>query len=1007
MKSKAVACGLIVALLCGNLPAFAQEDVAETQETEIRFTDVPKEHIAYEAIESLAENGVISGKSEESFAPDDLLKREEFAKILVGAFELAGEENAPMFTDVLAGAWHASYIRTLAASKMVEGVGDGKFGVGMSLSRQDMAVIIKRFLEKENVDLNGGTTIVYADNDKIADYAKDAVEKLSAHDIIVGREDNLWYPADRATRAEAVMAVYNALKFKKEYAASLGKYGPDSQYDGPYDVPKDDRLSELRPTAFNADNYPKLEMAYEDFEDTDYGNLTLGSLPQGVVIEEDTGYDGGNCIKVTGSESATISPQLSYKCEPGELQPGDWVVFSVMMKGEGVAGSGYYTNMVSVYDDKNKWLAESPRTSGFRFNEDSDWFEFQQIVMVKEVANDLNPPQYYSIGLSAYVKNMSGTMYFDNFKLSKLVFPPMDTVLMTPNYKGIVRGEGGIGDIALRVYLNDGGGYYDFDNLRMVNQIADAEHNVIVKSETDDITKVMDVYFSSKDLAMGGDYYIETYIYDKTTGEKIQMRDWPIHKREADFETAIGYDEYGRITKNGEPVFIVAEYVGAPYDKYTSDLVESGDFDVAFHYGMGWYYNWSEEEKGRKYIEKLGENGIGISLSTGNMWLGGGTGEISRRVKDHDDIRGLLSKIVDNFKDLPNLFSYYVWDEKHPVRMGDELEWINRVIESIDLDHPTTAAADAEHKTRPGVYSRTVDFIGYDPYPFTGKPSQDLSLVYDRLMVGKATNPNRPIYLIPQGFFYKTRSGDVSGPSLKEYRNMVFQGLCAGIPMICTYSHSFIQRYPSPGRTPEEEWQIHCDMAEELQYLEPIYLSVLPAPYYEIVGGGEWLNTTARRYNGKSYLFTVNNQGEINSARIYLDGVKSIKGMYSKKTYTADDKGWFDIEWDSYETEIFEYEQADYKSSHAELKRFGLSGFTMADSESEAYFLIPEGTESAEYNCAVSDYAEIFINGEKAQKTGTMALTNLNEIKVKIMSEDGRFKTEKTYPIKWVTGGDK
>ena len=98
-------------------------------------------------------------------------------------------------------------------------------------------------------------------------------------------------------------------------------------------------------------------------------------------------------------------------------------------------------------------------------------------------------------------------------------------------------------------------------------------------------------------------------------------------------------------------------------------------------------------------------------------------------------------------------------------------------------------------------------------------------------------------------------------------------------------------------------------------------------------------------------------------ARIYLDGVTKIKGMYSKKTYTADEAGWFDIEFDKYQTEIFEYEQADYKSSHAELKRFGLSGCVTADSEGEAYFIIPEGIEKAEYKAAVSDYAKVYING--------------------------------------------
>ena len=121
--------------------------------------------------------------------------------------------------------------------------------------------------------------------------------------------------------------------------------------------------------------------------------------------------------------------------------------------------------------------------------------------------------------------------------------------------------------------------------------------------------------------------------------------------------------------------------------------------------------------------------------------------------------------------------------------------------------------------------------------------------------------------------------------------------------------------------------------------------------------------------------------------------------MYSKKTYTADEAGWFDIEFDKYQTEIFEYEQADYKSSHAELKRFGLSGCVTADSEGEAYFIIPEGIEKAEYKAAVSDYAKVYINGNEVQTTGTLDLADLTEIAVKVVSEDGRFETEKIYKV--------
>ncbi len=994
MKSKWIALVLAAVLCIGSVPVLAEETEEFADETKINFSDVSEEDEAYDAVMYLAEQEIITGKSETEFYPQDSIKREEAAKIFVNAFGLSAKDDAPIFYDVPANIWYASYVSVVAAHGFMQGVSETEFGIGNILARQDLAVILKRFLDEGNVDLTGGTSVIYADSTEVSDYAKNAVETLCAKGIIDGREDNLWCPREEATRAETAIAIYRALMFKKEYNDSLGRMAPMSQYDGPYDVPTDDRLSELRPAPFDASALPQMELAYEDFEDSDYGVLTASGFGTVAVFDSENGYESKGCIKVTGSSHA----QMRYKAAPGEFQPGEWLVFTAMVKGEGISGSGDYRNLISVYDDNGKWVTEA----GVKIKKDTEWTECQQLVMVKEVVNALTETEYYTIGLGAYMNNLTGTCYFDNFKLSKVVLPPMDTVLMTPNYKGIVKGDDGVGDIALRAYINDGNGYYDFNNLKLTAQIADQDHNVLLKSESDTITNVMDIYFSSKTLPMGGDYYLETILSDKDSGEELQKRDWALHKREADFETTIGYDEYGRITKNGEPVFPVASYCAAPYAPYVKDFSESGVVDGASHSGVGWYYKYGTSEEYRGYINKLAENGVDMWLNTGDMWLNGSTGEISSRVKNYDDIRGLLTKIVNNFKDLPNLFSYYIWDERNPVRQGDELTWINRIIDSLDLNHPTTCAVDTDQETRPGVYSRTADFLGYDPYPFTGKEDQDLSLIYDRLMVAKQTNPNRPIYLIPQGFWYNKR-GDLRGPNLDELRCMVFQGLCADICMICTYRYG---QTPSPGRTPEEEWEIQKSLYGEIQYLEPIILSVLPAPYYEVKGGGEWLNTIAKRYDGKSYLFTVNNENESKYARIYLDGVNKIQGMYSKKTYTADADGWFTLEFDGYATEIFEYEQADYKSSHAELTRFGLSDCMLADSESDAYFLIPEDMKEAEYNCAISDQAALYINGNKAEKSGKIDLAGLSEIKVKVVSEDGRSMTEKTFPIQRIRRGN-
>ncbi|MBQ2889677.1 MAG: S-layer homology domain-containing protein, partial [Clostridia bacterium] len=500
---------LLIGVMVMPFTASAEELSAET--VKINFVDVAEGSAAYEAVSYLYEQGVINGKSETHFAPDDSLKREEFAKILVNAFDVAQAEAKTIFYDVPVGIWYAPFVSAISASGLMQGISESEFGSGKELTRQDLAVILKRFLDKEGVTLSGGSAVSYADNNEIAAYAKDAVEALCAQGIMDARENNLWKPAAYATRGETAIAVYNAINVKNTYYDSLGRMAPVEQYNGPYDVSTDDRIAELTPKPFDVDNMPQLELAYEDFEDSEYGNLTPPTLGEAAAYDNENAYEGNGCIKLTKAGSASFR----YKTEPGFLQPGDWLVFTAMVKGENISGNGNYRNLITIYDENNKWITEA----GTHIKESTDWTEHQQLIMVKADANQTVYPEYYNISLAAYMNNMTGTCYFDNIKLSKVIFPPMDTVLMTPNYKGIIKGEGGVGDIALRAYISDSNGYYNLDDFTILSRIVDKEKNVLMETQCNTVTSVMDFYFSSDELPMGGDFYLETVLCWKETGQ--------------------------------------------------------------------------------------------------------------------------------------------------------------------------------------------------------------------------------------------------------------------------------------------------------------------------------------------------------------------------------------------------------------------------------------------------------------------------------------------------------
>lgn len=182
----------------------------------ILFDDIDGVEWATVAIHGLADRGIINGKEPRKFAPNDSVTREEFVKILMGAMNMADagyEKNN--FTDVLDNAWYVSYVNIAYENKIVNGIGNSQFGVGSSITRQDMAVMLYNALKYKNADITT-KTLEFADSDKIADYAKDAVSALFGMGAVNGVSATEFDPIGTATRAQAAKVIYGVINHLEE-----------------------------------------------------------------------------------------------------------------------------------------------------------------------------------------------------------------------------------------------------------------------------------------------------------------------------------------------------------------------------------------------------------------------------------------------------------------------------------------------------------------------------------------------------------------------------------------------------------------------------------------------------------------------------------------------------------------------------------------------------------------------------------------------------------------------
>ena len=184
-----------------------------TENTVDTFTDRSKAQWAYESVKWLKARGIVSGTDTGAFEPDRQVTREEFAKMIVLASGILVNNQSADFADLTSGAWYVPYIGAATEAGIVGGVGDGHFGIGRNITRQDMVVMAKRALDTKAVQLTKVKDYTaFTDADTFADYAIDSVKVLFEAGIVNGKGENLFDPNGTATRAEAAKIIYEAFK---------------------------------------------------------------------------------------------------------------------------------------------------------------------------------------------------------------------------------------------------------------------------------------------------------------------------------------------------------------------------------------------------------------------------------------------------------------------------------------------------------------------------------------------------------------------------------------------------------------------------------------------------------------------------------------------------------------------------------------------------------------------------------------------------------------------------
>ena len=182
------------------------------------FSDLGGVEWAKESILRLYEKKIVNGDGNGNFNPNDNVTREQFAAMLIRAFNIDTVGADCGFADVAKDDWAYTYIATAFKSGIVSGMNETEFGYGSPIIRQDLSVMAERAVKLMGIELEG-SECTFNDNSEISDYAKSAVEKLSGVKIINGTDGNRFAPKELATRAQAAKIICGILDLVNEREA--------------------------------------------------------------------------------------------------------------------------------------------------------------------------------------------------------------------------------------------------------------------------------------------------------------------------------------------------------------------------------------------------------------------------------------------------------------------------------------------------------------------------------------------------------------------------------------------------------------------------------------------------------------------------------------------------------------------------------------------------------------------------------------------------------------------
>ena len=622
---------------------------------------------------------------------------------------------------------------------------------------------------------------------------------------------------------------------------------------------------------------PSFEQARPDgFPATWDGDRAVYSLDATVA------HTGQHALKFVNND-----PKRYVLCSaPVKFEHGRFYEFKGWVKTQGLKGEDSGATLCMEWYGPKGWLGGAYPTG---VKGDSDW------TLIRGVGGRI-PVEATSVSITCYVRQaMTGTAWFDDIEVHRGIERPLSSAMLSPTYRNSIY-PGGPSDVKLRAALNLRDVTLPRGALRVRAELLAPNGKSVSHPEYSAISRdAVDITLPAGNL-LPGKYTARVMLQNRATSATMEIDEYTVTRLGDDAKAPLSYiDEHHRLIREGKPFFPLGMYWGDIEEKPLTQYADS-PFNCLMPYS-------APDKPKLDLAQKLGLKVIYTvkDVYAGTQWPPAG-------IKTEADEKAFITNAVNTYKSHPAVIGWYLNDEL-PAEMAARLNSHQTWVSELDPDHPTWVVLCTLGDV--GKLTQSFDVIGTDPYPIPspGPWGAGTWAAETRRQV----QGTRAMWMVPQIFnwacYHQANEPDfdkLRPPTLPEMRSMAWQCIAEGATGLIFYSWFDIQK---DKKVPfDTQWALCKQMGAEIKRYVPALLSIDPTPQVQ-AKGGKWLHWTVKAFEGRTYLFAVNDGQDEGDATFTVPGLQRLVHVRDEHRAISPSKGAFTDHFDKLALHVYEMRQ--------------------------------------------------------------------------------------------------